>query len=138
MLKNGFTVRDSDGQVRYHPAIEARGRFETWWVCWFGRSWGSKKKPEPLLIFPSTNIVLKRSLGFPRHFSVLSAKDLSSPFSPVKEEDFPHFREPISHPKAIILINEPELKITYQGQIAQDAWSKGCLGLSSGCEAFGK
>ncbi|CAK9051215.1 unnamed protein product [Durusdinium trenchii] len=48
MLKNGFTVRDGEGQMRYHPAIEA-----------------------------------------------------------------------------IILINEPELKITYQGAIAKDAWSKG-------------
>eukprot|EP00913_Durusdinium_trenchii_P013211 g12400.t1 len=51
MLKNGFTVRDGEGQMRYHPAIEA-----------------------------------------------------------------------------IILINEPELKITYQGAIAKDAWSKGSLG----------
>ncbi|CAJ1388945.1 unnamed protein product [Effrenium voratum] len=27
--------------------------------------------------------------------------------------------------KAVILINEPELKITYQGQIAKEAWSEG-------------
>ena len=33
-----------------------------------------------------------------------------------------------NEPQAVILINEPELKITYQGQIAKEAWSEGRLG----------
>ena len=35
-----------------------------------------------------------------------------------------------SIPEAVILINELELKITYDGTIAKEAWSEGHLGES--------